>query len=95
MNPGNFARYGAGAFSSVERVAMRNFLKSGRVAALGSGALALVGSAQAAVPAAYTTAITDATTDGAAMAGSLLGVAAAIVVVMIALKFVKRIKGAV
>jgi hypothetical protein len=49
----------------------------------------------AAVPAAFTTAVTDATTDGAAMAGSLIGIAAAIVVVMIGVKFVKRIKGAV
>lgn len=68
------------------------------IRSLGLGALGfsgLVGSSFAAVPEAYTTAITSATTDGAAMAGSLLGVAAAIVVVMIALKFVKRIKGAV
>jgi hypothetical protein len=49
----------------------------------------------AAVPAAFTDAVTDATTDGAAMAAALLGVAAAIVIVMIGVKFVKRIKGAV
>lgn len=52
-------------------------------------------SAFADVPAAFTTAVTDITTDGAAMAGSLVAVAGAIVVVMIALKFVKRLKGAV
>jgi len=76
---------------------MRNILNGygSRLATLGSLALFSAGSAFAAVPAAYTDAIDDATTDGAAMAGSLLGVAAAIVVVMIALKFVKRIKGAV
>lgn len=74
---------------------MRNIsLKYGpRLAALGSALVA--GSSFAAVPAAFTTAVTDATTDGAAMAVALLGVAAAVVVVMIALKFVKRIKGAV
>jgi len=70
---------------------MRNIRSLGLLAGLS----ALAGSTFAAVPTAYTEAITDATTDGAAMAGSLLGVAAAIVVVMIALKFVKRIKGAV
>jgi len=76
---------------------MRNLsLKYGpRLAALGSALTFAAGSAFAAVPAAYTDAIDAATTDGAAMAVSLLGVAAAIVVVMIALKFVKRIKGAV
>lgn len=52
-------------------------------------------SALAEVPAAFTTAVTDITTDGAAMAAALVGVAAAIVVVMIALKFVKRLKGTV
>ena len=52
-------------------------------------------SALADVPTAFTTAVTDITTDGAAMAGALVGVAAAIVVVMIALKFVKRLKGTV
>ena len=51
--------------------------------------------ALAAVPAGFTTAVGTATTDGAAMAGALLGIAAAIVVVMIGVKFVKRIKGAV
>lgn len=72
---------------------MRNISRSLGLSALGLGGL--VGSALADVPAAYTTAIADATADGAEMAGALLGVAAAIVVVMIALKFVKRIKGAV
>lgn len=62
----------------------------------GAGLAALLPfAAMADVPAAYTTAITAATTDGAAMAGALLGVAAAIVVVMIGVKFVKRIKSAV
>lgn len=63
---------------------------------LGVGALALLpGLALAQVPAAFTTAVTDATADGAAMAAALIGIAAAIVVVMIGVKFVKRIKGAV
>jgi hypothetical protein len=62
------------------------------VTGLGVGAVA---PAFAAVPTAFTDAIGDATTDGAAMATALLGVAASVVIVMIALKFVKRIKGAV
>jgi len=70
---------------------MDNF-KRGGLLALGS---LVAGSALAAVPAAFTTAITDVTADGASMAGALVGVAAAIVVVMIAVKFVKRLKGAV
>ena len=65
-----------------------------RLAALGGGALGAIGSSYAVVPAAFTTAVTDATADSTAMASALLGVAAAVVVVMIALKFVKRIKGA-
>lgn len=60
--------------------------------AIGTG---FAGSSFAAVPASFTTAVTDVTTDGAAMAGALVGVAAAIVIVMIAMKFVKRLKGAV
>lgn len=60
------------------------------------GALGLLpGLALAQVPAAFTTAVTDATADGAAMAAALIGIAAAIVVVMIGVKFVKRIRGAV
>jgi hypothetical protein len=62
----------------------------------GAGSLALLPlAAFADVPAAFTTAVTSATTDGAAMAGALIGIAAAIVVVMIAVKFVKRIRSAV
>lgn len=57
------------------------------------GALALP--VMAAVPEAFTDAVADATTDGAAMATALLGVAAAVVIVMIALKFIKRLRGAV
>lgn len=49
----------------------------------------------AAVPAAFTTAVTDVTADGVGMAGALVGIAAAVVALMIAIKFVKRIKGAV
>lgn len=63
-----------------------------------SGALVLLGAPLAAlaqVPAAFTTAVTDATADGAAMATALVGVAAAVVVVMIAVKFVKRLRGVV
>jgi len=60
------------------------------------GSLGLLpGFALAQVPAAFTTAVTDATADGAAMAAALIGIAAAIVVVMIGVKFVKRIRGAV
>lgn len=60
------------------------------------GSLSLLpGLALAQVPAAFTTAVTDATADGAAMAAALIGIAAAIVVVMIGVKFVKRIRGAV
>jgi len=70
-------------------------MRNVRSLALLGGLSAVAGSVLAEVPAAYTTAIADATADGAEMAGALLGVAAAIVVVMIALKFVKRIKGAV
>lgn len=63
---------------------------------LAFGSLALLpGLALAQVPAAFTTAITDATADGAAMAAALIGLAAAVVVVMIGVKFVKRIRGAV
>lgn len=63
---------------------------------LSFGALGLLpGLALAQVPAAFTTAVTDATADGAAMAAALIGIAAAIVVVMIGVKFVKRIRGAV
>lgn len=63
----------------------------------GLAALGLASSfgALAAPPAAFTTAVTDITADGATMAGALVGVAAAIVVIMIALKFVKRLKGTV
>jgi len=74
---------------------MRNFRQYGpRLVALGGGTLGAIGSALAAVPAAFTDAIDAATADGAAMAGALIGVAAAIVVVMLGVKFVKRIKGA-
>jgi len=60
------------------------------------GSLGLLpGLALAQVPAAFTTAVTDATADGAAMAAALIGIAAAIVVVMIGVKFMKRIRGAV
>jgi hypothetical protein len=61
-------------------------------------ALPLVGfsaASFAAVPVAFTTAVTDVTADGAAMAGALVGVAAAVVIVMIAVKFVRRLKGTV
>jgi hypothetical protein len=62
----------------------------------GLGALALSPTlALAQVPAAFSSAVTSATTDGAAMAAALIGLAAAVVVVMIGVKFVKRIRGAV
>jgi len=66
-----------------------------RLGLLGLGLAGLAGSALADVPASFTTAVTDVTADGAAMAGSLVGVAAAVVIVMIAVKFVKRLRGAV
>jgi len=67
-----------------------------RLARFAPVAVSAIGStaAFADVPAAFTTAVTSATTDGAAMATALVGVAAAIVIVMIALKFVKRLKSA-
>lgn len=45
-------------------------------------------------PAAFTTAVADATEAVGVLAAALIGVAAAAVVIMIALKYVKRIKGA-
>lgn len=65
------------------------------IPALAGSLLALPGLTFAAVPESFTTAVTAVTADGAAMAGALVGIAAAVVAVMIALKFVKRIKGAV
>lgn len=75
---------------------MRNIVRKygPRVAALGTG-FGAYGLALADVPAAFTDAVADATADGAAMAAALIGVAAAIVVVMIGVKFVKRLKGTV
>lgn len=68
--------------------------KSGlRRLALGGLAVA-PGLALAEVPAAFTTAVTNATTDGTAMMTAVLGVAAAFVVLGIALKMVKRLRGA-
>lgn len=93
---GTFARTVAGSVHPVWKgFAMRNLsLKYGpRLAALGAGVLPVVSFAE--VPAAFTGAITDATADGAAMAVALLGVTAAVVLVMIGIKFIKRIKGAV
>jgi len=59
-------------------------------------ALALTpGLALAEAPASFTAAVTSVTASGIAMAGALVGVAAAVVVVMIAMKFVKRLRGAV
>lgn len=45
-------------------------------------------------PAAFTTAVSDATEAVGILAGALIGVAAAAVVVMIALKYVKKIRSA-
>jgi hypothetical protein len=45
-------------------------------------------------PAAFTTAISDSTEAVGVLAAALIGVAAAAVVIMIALKYVKRIKSA-
>jgi len=70
---------------------MRNIRSLG-LAALGFGGL--VGSALADVPTAFTTAITDMTADGTAMGGALVGVAAAVAVVLLAVSYVKKIRGA-
>ena len=45
-------------------------------------------------PAAFTTAVSDATEAVGVLAGALIGVAAAAVVIMIVYKYVKRVKGA-
>lgn len=73
---------------------MRNIAKKygPRIAAFGSGALVVP--AFAAVPEAFTEAVANATADGSAMALALVGVAAAIVVVKIAMAYVKGLKGA-
>jgi len=45
-------------------------------------------------PAAFTTAVADATEAVGVLAGALIGVAAAGVVIMLVMKYVKRIRGA-
>jgi len=62
----------------------------------GAGALALTAPAFAVytAPAAFTTAVTDAEEAVGVLAGALIGVAAAAVVIMIALKYVKKIRSA-
>lgn len=79
-------------FPAIWRSSMSFTLRPRRLVVLAGLLLPVL--AQAAVPAAFTTAVTDATADASAMAGALLGIAAAVVVFMIALKFIKRIKGA-
>lgn len=62
----------------------------------GLGAVALTAPAWAVytAPAEFTTAITDSTAAVGVLAGALIGVAAAAVVVMIAVKYVKKIRSA-
>lgn len=62
----------------------------------GVGALIVgsAGGASAAVPEAFTTAVTNMTTDGSAMALALVGVAAAVQVVLLAVSYVRKIKSA-
>jgi hypothetical protein len=59
------------------------------------GTLAAPAVSFAAVPEAVTTAMTAAVTDSVAMATLLLPIAAGVVAIMIGVKFIKRIKGAV
>lgn len=75
---------------------MRNIMKKygPRLSLAGGALVGGVGSAVAAVPAAFTDAVGSATTDGTAMALALVGVAAAIVVVKIAMAYVKGLKSA-
>ena len=65
-----------------------------RLLVLGGGLLATVGSAFAAVPAAFTDAVTDMTADGVSMGGALVGVAAAVGIGLLAVSYVKKIRGA-
>lgn len=64
-------------------------------AALGVlGSFPLASHAVYTAPAAFTTAVADSTEAVGVLAGALIGVAAAAVVIMIALKYVKRVKSA-
>lgn len=65
-----------------------------RIAAFGTTLFVGVGSALAAVPAAFDTAITDMTADGVSMGGSLVGVSAAVGVALLAVAYVKKIRSA-
>jgi hypothetical protein len=72
---------------------------SARVAAVGGvlavPTLALAEGTGNAGDAAWNAALTSVTTSSVAYAGALVGVAAGVVVVMIAMKFVKRLRSAV
>lgn len=63
-------------------------------AGLGASMLPLAAFAQYTAPAAFTDAVADSTEAVGVLAGALIGVAAAAVVIMIALKYVKRVKSA-
>jgi len=91
---GNLAQTGAsgGSACNLGKLQMKN-LKT-RAAAAGALLFPLVASATVTLPTAFTAAITDATEQGVGMAELLLGVAAAVVVVMLGIKFIKRIRGA-
>jgi hypothetical protein len=75
---------------------MRNIVRKygSRVALVGSGLLAASQAAFAEIPAAFTTAVTDMTEDGAGMGAALVGVAAAVGVALLAVSYVKKIRGA-
>lgn len=70
---------------------MRNLKVLGASVALSLGS---IGSAFSAVPAAFTTAVTDMSADGASMGGALVGVAAVVGVALLAVAYVKKIRGA-
>lgn len=66
----------------------------GGLAVIASSALVFVGQAQAAVSEAFTTAITATTADVGTMGAALVGVGAVGVGFMIAVKYIKKIRGA-
>jgi hypothetical protein len=72
---------------------VRRYLPALAVPALGLSSITPAFAAFTA-PAAFTGAISDATEAVGILAGALIGVAAAAVVIMIVYKYVKRVKGA-
>lgn len=84
----------AGAFPDLEIEAMKQLRRFAPALVGGLATLPLASHAVYTAPTSFTSAITDATEAVGVLAGALIGVAAAAVVIMIALKYVKRIKGA-